>query len=98
MSFEAMRRPSSGFLTLVLSRSMPKRRSLRTLMTSSAQAVEAGFLKLSTETTRVVSSISPRLRYLLGVVKRIGDVAVKRYFALFCVIVAVSRRGRWDQS
>lgn len=78
MSFEATRQHSSAFSTLVLSKSMSKQELLRTLMTSSTYAMPAAFSKRPRETTRRLSSILARLRYLEDVMGREENVAAKR--------------------
>lgn len=93
-----MRPHSSPFPVFVLNRWTSKIWSLRTLMTASKCHVEAGFARISRETAREMSSTCALLSYLIYMMEREGDVAVKSGPALFCAVVAASGCSRWERS
>lgn len=77
MSYEAMTLQYSVLSNFVLNRSLSKQRSPRTLMKTSTRDVEAAFLRMRKEIAREMSSVPARLGYIVGMVAREEDAAVK---------------------
>lgn len=96
MSFEAMKRQDSAFFTLGLITPISKQVSLRALVTFSMHDVEVAISRMWKDTVKEMISNSPWLRYLLLMLARPEDVAVKWGLALFCMVVEVSESSQWE--
>lgn len=71
-----MRRKSSFFAMFVLNRAKTKRRSLKTLITTSTYQMEVAFMKMSGAAVKKVNSTFARLCFLVRLLASKESVAV----------------------